>query len=84
MGIGMAGLINTLNPEKIILGGPVSMAGEHLMPFVLESVRRHSLQEMAAQTEIQFSAFGADASVIGAAAVVVDDILTNRRKSRRR
>jgi hypothetical protein len=29
------------------------------------------------QTEINISAFGTDASVIGAVAVVIDDILTN-------
>jgi len=77
MGIGIAGLINVLNPEKIILGGPLSVAGEHMLPSIVESVRRHSMQEIAAQTEIALSTFGPDASVMGAAAVVVDDILTN-------
>jgi hypothetical protein len=35
------------------------------------------MSEIAAQTEISLSAFGEDASLIGAAAVVVDDILAN-------
>lgn len=77
LGIGMAGLINVLNPEKIIVGGPISMAGGHLLPSIIESVRAHGLQEIVSQTEISLSAFGPDASVIGAAAVVIDDILTN-------
>jgi hypothetical protein len=35
------------------------------------------MQEIVAQVEISLSAFGPDASVIGAAAVVVNDILMN-------
>lgn len=77
LGNGAAGLINMLNPEKIILGGPITVAKEHLMPAIMESISRHAIQEIAAQTEIAMSAFGRDASLIGAAAVVLDDILTN-------
>jgi hypothetical protein len=35
------------------------------------------MHEIVQQTEIHLSAFGPEASLIGAAAVVVDDILTN-------
>jgi predicted NBD/HSP70 family sugar kinase len=77
LGIGIAALVNVLNPEKVIIGGPVSMAGEHLLPAIVESVRLHGMQEIVAQVEISLSAFGPDASVIGAAAVVVNDILMN-------
>jgi predicted NBD/HSP70 family sugar kinase len=77
LGIGIAALVNALNPEKVIIGGPVSMAGEHLLPAIIESVRQHGMQEIVAQVEISLSAFGPDASVIGAAAVVVNDILMN-------
>jgi glucokinase-like ROK family protein len=77
MGLGFAGLVNIFNPQKIILGGPISMAGDHLMPAIMETVQQHAMNEIVAQTEIHLSAFGPDASLIGAAAVVVDDILTN-------
>ena len=77
LGTGFAVLVNMFNPEKIVLGGPTSAAGEFLMPAILESVQRHAMNEIVSQTEINLSAFGPDASLIGAAAVVVDDILTN-------
>ena len=77
MGNGFAGLVNIFNPEKIILGGPVSLAGDYLMPSIRQSVNKHAMHEIVRQTEINLSAFGPDASLIGAAAVVVDDILTN-------
>ncbi len=77
MGKGLAVLVNLFNPEKIVLGGPVSIAGEFLMPSIGESVSRHAMQEILVQTEISLSAFGPDASLVGAAAVVVDDVLTH-------
>ena len=77
MGIGLAGLVNIFNPEKIILGGPISMAGKYLLPSIRQSVNKHAMREIVNQTEINISAFGPDASVIGAVAVLVDDILTN-------
>ena len=76
MGTGFAVLVNMFNPEKIVLGGPVSIAGEFLMPSIRESVGKHAMQEILSQTEINLSAFGPDASLVGAAAVVVDDVLT--------
>ena len=75
MGAGFAGLLNIFDPDKIILGGPVSLAGEYLLPAIQESVKKHAMAEIATQTEVEISAFGPDASLIGAAAVVVDDVL---------
>ena len=75
MGQGFAGLINIFNPEKVILGGPMSTAGEYLLPAIKETVARHSMQEIGQQVEVQLSTFGPDASLIGAIAIVVDDAL---------
>jgi predicted NBD/HSP70 family sugar kinase len=61
----------------IILGGPVSIMGKFLLPSIRQSVNKRALHEIVIQTEINISAFGTDASVIGAVAVVIDDILTN-------
>jgi glucokinase-like ROK family protein len=77
MGLGFSSLINIFNPEKIILGGPLSVIGDYLLPAIKDSIKKHSLAEINQQAEIILSAFGADASVIGAAALVVNDILLN-------
>jgi glucokinase-like ROK family protein len=77
MGQGFAGLINIFNPEKIILGGPLSIAGKHLLPAIKETVDLHSLPEIDQQAEILLSPFGPDASLIGAIAIVVDDALSH-------
>ena len=75
MGQGFAGLINIFNPEKIILGGPLSIAGEYLLPSIKQTVEMHSLPEIDQQVEILLSPFGPDASLIGAIAIVVDDLI---------
>jgi glucokinase-like ROK family protein len=77
MGLGFASLINIFNPEKIILGGPLSIVGDYLLPAIKESVTKHSLPEINHQVQILISTFGTDASVMGAIALVVNDILLN-------
>jgi len=84
MGQGFASLINIFNPEKIILGGPLSIAGEYLLPQVKETVDKHSLPEIDQQVQVCLSAFGPDASLIGAVSIVVDDILSNPARLERR
>lgn len=75
MGTGFAVLVNMFNPEKIVLGGPVSLAGDYLMPSIRASLAEHAMGEILSQTDVNLSAFGPDASLVGAAAVIVDDIL---------
>ncbi len=75
LGKGFAVLVNLFNPGKIVLGGPVSVAGQYLMPAVRESLSLHAMGEILSQAEINLSAFGPDASLVGAAAVIVDDVL---------
>jgi len=77
MGQGFASLINIFNPEKIVLGGPLSLAGEHLLSSIQRAVVQHSLLKFGQLSEVHISNFGADASLIGAVAIVVDDILSN-------
>lgn len=84
MGQGFAGLINIFNPERIILGGPLSIAGEYLLPAIKETVALHALPEINKQVEILLSPFGPDASLIGAVSIVVDDLLAHPAKVERR
>jgi glucokinase-like ROK family protein len=74
MGQGFAGLSNIFNPEKIILGGPLSVAGKYLLPSIKEVIARRSLPEINQETEVLISTFGADASLIGAAAIVANEV----------
>ncbi|MDL1917698.1 ROK family transcriptional regulator [Chloroflexi bacterium CFX5] len=77
MGQGIAGLINIFNPEQVILGGPLSVAGRYLLPAIKETVASHAMPEINRQADIKVSAFGPDSSLIGAAAIVVNDLLAH-------
>ncbi len=76
IGLGIANLINIFNPEMVVVGGAMSQAGHHLLPAIQRAVRERALAETRARTQIVLSAFGPDASVMGAVALVVKDILS--------
>jgi len=77
MGLGFANLINIFNPEKIILGGPLSIVGDYLLPSIKDTAVKHSLPEISPKVEILLSSFKTDASLIGAISIVANDILSN-------
>lgn len=76
LGLGIANLINTFNPEMVVFGGPLSEASEYLLPPIEEAIQNTVLPEIAEQAEIVLSPFGGDASVVGAVALAVDAILS--------
>jgi glucokinase-like ROK family protein len=75
LGIGVANLVNTFNPEMVVLGGALSLASPFLLPVIEEMIRKHALAQPRASVEVAASAHGADACVMGAVALVLDDIL---------
>lgn len=77
IGLGVANLVNILNPELVVLGGPATVAGKYLLPAIEQAVRKTALPEIGQQAQIVLSAFGPDTSLIGAAALVVEAILAN-------
>jgi predicted NBD/HSP70 family sugar kinase len=84
MGQGLSTLINFLNPEKVIIGGPLSLAAPYMLPAVVEAVNRHCLPEIAQKVSVELSQFGPDASLIGAVAIVVDDVMSHPTQIERR
>jgi glucokinase len=74
LGIALANIANTLNPEKIVLGGGVSRAGGVLLDPVKEQFLKNSFPRVAQSTEISIATLGNDAGVIGAAWLVKNKI----------
>jgi len=71
----VANLINIFSPEMIVVGVPLSAAGQFLLPAILERAQQRALPDLQRQASIILSASGADASLIGAVALVVESIL---------
>jgi len=66
LGIGLANLINTFNPARIILHGGVTRAGRLILDPLLETVKYRALEAPAKQVSIVVSELGPQAAVIGA------------------
>ena len=74
LGIGIANLVNVFNPQLVVLGGALSLANEHLIPIIKEKVKQDSLFPMRSALSIVPSLHGADDSVLGAVALIFDDL----------
>lgn len=70
IGIGCVTLINTFDPEKVVIGGGVSQVGAPLFSVVQDYVRNCALNPSGQSTPIVPAALNQDAGLIGAAALI--------------
>jgi len=75
LGVGVANLVNIFNPELVVLGGALNQASSIILPVVKQAVQENALEPSAENLQITPSALGADACVMGAVALVLDEIL---------
>ncbi|MDP4248553.1 MAG: ROK family transcriptional regulator [Bacteroidota bacterium] len=73
IGRGVAILIHLLNPEAVILSGMGSSAGKVWQAPVQQALNEHCIPRLAINTQIEISALGYDAELIGAAALVMEN-----------
>jgi predicted NBD/HSP70 family sugar kinase len=72
----VASLVNLLNPALIIIGGNVARAEQYLIAGIREVVYSRSTTLSTTNLQITGSSLGDRAGVIGAAALVIDHLLT--------
>jgi glucokinase len=72
IGVGVANLINMLNPERFVIGGGIAQAGELLLGPVRRTVDRRAVPLQRGTAEIVPALLGDSAGVMGAAALVLD------------
>ena len=68
LGRWLAGLINIFNPEKVVIGGSLSMTGDYILQPIKTLVRRYSLNLVNEDTKIVLSQLGDQVGLIGACA----------------
>ena len=68
LGRGLAVVINTFNPELIVVGGGVTAAGDLLFKPVREKALRYAFPRLAAVCSIVPAGLGSNVGVVGAAA----------------
>lgn len=71
LGVGLAAIINTLNPAWIIVGGSVTGAWDLMLPFVLSELSARTLTLDAAGTRISVDPDPDESRLRGALALVV-------------
>lgn len=72
----LASLVNFYNPEMIVIGGGVSNLGNLLLSSIRQAVFYRSLPLATRNLDIVFSGIGADAGVIGAVNLALDNLFT--------
>jgi glucokinase-like ROK family protein len=75
LGIGIASLVNALNPELVVFGGILSLAGEFLMPVIEREVERRALKWNREAMQLVLARHSSDACVMGGVAAVYQAIL---------
>ena len=65
LGRGLAGLINVFNPQLVVLGGKMALAGDYLLLPVRSAVKRHAQTIANQDTAIKFSKLRIQAAPIG-------------------
>lgn len=70
IGIGLASVVNLLNPEKIIIGGGVADAGEILFNPIKETLMKRAMPIQATSVQIVPAQLGNMAGVIGASLLI--------------
>jgi glucokinase-like ROK family protein len=80
LGIAVATLVNLLNPDLVIIGGGVILAGAPLLDSVRQVVSRRTIAAPGMRVRVMPAQLGVDATAIGAAALVMiqEGILPNR------
>jgi len=76
LGIGIASLVNLLNPEKVVLTGGMIGAGEMLFKPIRETVNAQAFAVPAKRAQIVAADLGGDAGVVGSAGCALDRLKT--------
>jgi N-acetylglucosamine repressor len=74
IGIGLTNFIHLVNPSKIVLGGGVMNSQKYIMPTLLETIQQRVLTDQARQTDVQVTALGSDATLLGAVSLLLVEL----------
>jgi glucokinase len=74
LGYGLVGLVNTFNPEVIVIGGGAARGGELLLAPARAVVAERALPPLREDVRIVLAHYGDEAGMIGAAAMAFDSL----------
>ena len=71
IGVAVAGLCNLINPERVIVGGLLSRAGDVLLQPLRDSIRRHAVKAAAEKVDVVRAVFVERAELLGSLALAL-------------
>ncbi|TDF96367.1 ROK family transcriptional regulator [Paenibacillus piri] len=81
LGIGLVNVINSFNPELIIIGGSIVNAKKWLLPPILQVMEKRSLPFPRAQLRIEFSELQGRSTLLGAASFAISRFFASTKVS---
>ena len=76
LGIGVKNLVNTLNPEAVVLGGERTSEADYFMPAMEKEVLNHSFPQEARELKMVKAELGKEGWLIGAAILSIRNFLS--------
>lgn len=76
LGKQIAGLINLYNPDLVVIGGSLSLTGEHLLLPIRSAIKKYALNLVSKDTALRLSKLGESAGVIGACMLARKNMLS--------
>lgn len=77
LGIGIAGLINVMNPSMVVLGGLLGRVYPYVEQLVGDEIERRALASSRLGVTVVTSALGGDAPLVGAAELAFEPLLAD-------
>jgi glucokinase len=74
LGVGIASMVNALNPEVVVVGGGVIAAGDLLLEPARDVVRRQALAPSRDDVRVVPARFGEESGMLGAALLALDGL----------
>lgn len=74
IGIALADVVNLLNPNVVILGGPLFRTAPYLLDPLKRVIKRRALERCANQVQLRVSQLGSEAGALGAARVMAERV----------
>ena len=74
LGFGLVGLVNTFNPEVIVIGGGAARGGDLLLEPAREVIARHALPPTRQEVRVVPAHYGDEAGMMGAALMALESL----------
>jgi len=74
LGHGIAGFINTFAPQKVVIGGGISEAGQFYIDMIKKSALGYAMPDCSPYTDVVGATLGNNAGCLGAASLIFKNV----------